>query len=174
MDPMYQNNGMALKRLAWLGLMLVASSASGQLFNVDPQWSESEVPAPPAFSKDKLIPINMPNYISVRLGVDPGTVAITPDGVVRYVVVAVSESGSAHAMYEGIRCASGEVKTYAHFSSNGPWTSAQNPQWQDLNGNLPSKHALALAKQGVCEGRSASSKSAYGIVQMLKTPKVYY
>lgn len=163
---------MALKKLAWLGLMLIASSSFGQLFSTDTHWSESEVPAPPVFSRDKLIQINMPSYVSVRLGVDPGTVAITPDGVVRYVVVAINASGSMNAMYEGIRCASGEVKTYARLSSNGQWSTVQDPQWQDVNGNLPSKHAVALAKQGVCEGRSSASKSAAGIVYSLKTPKV--
>ena len=165
---------MALKQLAWLGFILVASSASAQLFSTDPLWNESEVPAPPAFSKDKLIPINMPGYVSVRLGVDPGTLAITPDGIVRYVVVAINESGSMSAMYEGIRCASADVKTYARFSSNGPWISVQDPQWQDLNGNLPSKHALTLARQGVCEGRSAAATSAAGIISKLKTSKIDY
>lgn len=165
---------MALKQLAWLGFILVASSASAQLFSTDPLWNESEVPAPPAFSKDKLIPINMPGYVSVRLGIDPGALAVTPDGVVRYVVVAVNESGSMSAMYEGIRCASAETKTYARFSGNGPWISAQDPQWQDLNGSLPSKHALALARQGVCEGRSTASKSAASIVSRLKATKLDY
>ena len=174
MNPMHQKNDMALNKLAWLGLMLFASSASAQLFSTAPLLSESEVPAPPAFSKDRLIPINMPSYVSVRLGVDPGTLAMTPDGIVRYVVVAINESGSMNAMYEGIRCASAEVKTYARFSSNGPWIPVQDPQWQDIGGSLPSKHALALARQGVCEGRSVSSSSAAGIISRLKTQKLDY
>jgi hypothetical protein len=165
---------MVLERLVWLGWLLFASSASAQLFSTDPRWSESEVPAPPAFGKDKLIRVNMPSYVSVQVGVDPRTLTITADGVVRYVVVAINESDSMSAMYEGIRCASGEVKTYARFSSHGPWVSVQNPQWQDLNGNLPSKHALALARQGVCEGRSAASRSASDVVNRLKTPKLDY
>ena len=174
MNPMHQKNDMALNKLAWLGLMLLASSASAQLFSTNPLWSESEVPAPPAFGKDRLIPINMPRHVSVRLGVDPGTLAMTPDGVVRYVVVAINESGSMNAMYEGIRCASAEVTTYARFSSNGPWVSVQDPQWQDLSGSLPSKHALALARQGVCEGRSVASSSAADIISRLKAPKMDY
>lgn len=174
MNLMHQRNDMALNKLAWLGLILLASSASAQLFSTNPQWSESEAPAPPAFSKARLIPVNMPSYVLVRLGIDPGTLAITPDGVVRYVMVAVNESGSMSAMYEGIRCASAEVKTYARFASNGPWVSVQDPQWQDLSGSLPSKHALALARQGVCEGRSVASSSAAGIISRLKTQKLDY
>jgi hypothetical protein len=174
MNLMRQQNDMTRNKLAWLGLILLASSASAQLFSTNSQWSESEVPAPPAFSKARLIPVNMPSFVSVRLGVDPGTLAITPDGVVRYVMVAVNESGSMSAMYEGIRCASAEVKTYARFPSSGPWVPVQDPQWQDLNGSLPSKHALALARQGVCEGRSVASSSAAGVISRLKTPRIDY
>jgi hypothetical protein len=174
MNLMHQKSDMALNKLAWLGLIVFAGSASAQLFSTDPLWTESEVPAPPAFSKDKLIPINMPGYVSVRLGADPGTLAIGPDGVVRYVVVAINESGSMSAMHEGIRCASAQVKTYARFSSNGPWIPVQDPPWQDLSGSFPSKHALALARQGVCEGRSVASSSAAGIISRLKTQKLGY
>lgn len=165
---------MAFKVIAWLGLMLVVGHSYGQLFSPETNWTESEVPAPPAFTVKNLIAIDMPSYVSVRLGVDPDTLTITPDGVVRYVVVAVNASGTVSAMFEGIRCASAEVKTYARFSSGGPWSAVPNPQWQDLKDNLPSRHAAVLARQGVCDGRSAAAKSAQGIVQRLTTPRVTY
>ena len=157
------------KKIFCLGLMLVALGASAQVI-ADPDWKETETPLPPAFTKDRLIPIEMPKYVSVRFGVDPATLTITPDGIVRYVVVASNASGSTNAMYEGIRCATGEVKTYARYTSSGQWSSIQDPQWQRLDANLPSKHAMALAQQGVCDGRSASASSAAGIVYALKNP----
>lgn len=161
---------MKFEKLLWLGLTLVALSSSAQMVT-DPDWKETEVPPPPSFSKDKLIPIEMPKYVSLRLGVDPATLAITPEGIVRYVVVAVSATGSINAMYEGIRCATGEVKTYARYTSNGQWSSVQDPQWQGLNDKLPSRHAMALARQGVCVGRSAAASSVAAIVNALKYPK---
>lgn len=161
---------MKFEKFLWLGLALVALSASAQIV-IDPDWKETEVPPPPSFNKDKLIPIEMPRFVSLRFGVDPATLAITPEGIVRYVVVAVSATGSTNAMYEGIRCATGEVKTYARYMSNGQWSSVQDPQWQGLNDNLPSRHALALARQGVCIGRSAAANSIAEIVEGLKYPK---
>lgn len=158
------------EKLFWFGLMLLAISVSAQV-STDPDWKETEAPAPPAFNKERLIPIEMPNYVSLRLGVDPATFAISPDGIVRYVVVAINAAGSISAMYEGIRCASGEVKTYARYTSNGQWAPAQDPQWRRLNDNLPSRHALALAKQGVCDGRATAGNSAAAIVNALKYPK---
>lgn len=160
---------MKLEKLFWLGLTLVALSTSAQVFtNAD--WKESEVPPPPAFSKDKLIPIDMPKYVSLRFGVDPATLIITPDGIVRYVVVAINEAGTINAMHEGIRCATGEVKTYARYTSNGQWSSVPEPQWRSLEDNLPSRHAMALARQGICEGRAATANSAAAIAHALKNP----
>jgi hypothetical protein len=158
---------MKLENIFWLGLTLVAFSASAQV-DTDPDWKESEAPLPPAFNKDQLIPLDMPRYVTLRFGVDPATLAITPDGIVRYVMVASNSTGSISAMYEGIRCATWEVKTYARYTANGQWSSVRDPQWQRLNDNQPSRHALALAKQGVCDSGSTNAHSVAAIVKALK------
>lgn len=161
---------MKIKNLVWLTLALVTFGTAAQLVEVDPDWKESEAPPPPAFQRTQLIPIDMPKYVSVRFGVDPATLVITPDGIVRYVMVATSPTGTVNAMYEGIRCASGEVKTYARFSASGQWSAVKDPQWQGLNGNQPSRHALALARQGACDGRSAPASSVADIIRALQSP----
>ena len=160
---------MKFKNLLWLGLALLAVGSAAQVA-VDPDWKENEAPPPPAFHPDRLIPIDMPRYVSLRFGIDPATLVITPDGIVRYVVVATNTSGSVSAMYEGIRCSSGEVKTYARFSPSGRWSAVKDPQWQALNDNLPSRHAPALARQGVCDGRAMPASSVAEIVRALKSP----
>lgn len=160
---------MKFNKLFWSALALLASGAVAQVVT-DPDWRESEAPPPPAFNPDRLVPVDMPPYVSLRFGVDPATLVITPDGIVRYVMVTKNDVGSVSAMYEGIRCASGEVKTYARYSSSGHWSAVKDPQWQGLNDNLPSRHAMALARQGVCQGRSTSGNSAADIVRALKSP----
>lgn len=157
------------EKLFGLGLLL-AFSASAQVLT-DADWQESEAPAPPAFSQNQLIPIEMPRYVALRLGVDAATLSITPDGIVRYVAVATNANGSISAMYEGIRCASAEVKTYARAATNGQWAPVPDPQWRKLNDNQPSRHALALARQGLCDGRSPSTSSVSAMVNALKNPK---
>ena len=142
--------------------------AQAQVASEDPDWQETEVPAPPAFNRDKLIPLDMPIYVTLQFGIDPATLVITPDGIVRYVVVASNASGSVSAMYEGIRCATGEVKTYARTSGAHPWTPVKQPQWRALNDNQPSRHALAFARQGACNGRAAAADSAADIVRAMK------
>lgn len=161
---------MKIERIYALGLLMVALSSAAQVFSdVDPDWKESDTPTPPSFSQTRLIPIDMPPYVSLRFGVDPQTISVTSDGIVRYVVVASNASGSLNAMFEGLRCATGEVKTYARASANAQWSIVQNPGWQSLKGNQSSRHALSLARQGACEGRTSRS-STDAIVKMLKNP----
>jgi hypothetical protein len=150
---------------------LVAFGSVAQVTSDDPDWKETEAPPPPAFNKDKLISIEMPKYVSLAFGVDPATLVITPDGIVRYVVVAINQTGSVSAMYEGIQCSTGNVKTYARLASNGQWSLVTAPQWHDMyDKKLPSRHAKALARQGICEGRAMAASSVAEIVKSLKNP----
>ena len=115
-----------------------------------------------------VVPIEMPRYLTVKLGLDPDSLTVSSDGIVRYVVVAVSSSGNINAAYEGIWCRAGEVKTYARAGNDGQWDPVPDPQWKALNASQPSMHALALARQGVCNGRSASGVSPQDILRKLK------
>lgn len=155
-----------------IALLLACSAAAtqAQLTDIDPDWKETEVPPPPALKTDKLIPLEMPRHLSTRFGVDPDSLRVTPDGIVRYVVVASSPSGNINASYEGIRCQTAEVKVYARHGATGQWTPVSNAQWRPLNNNQPSLHALALARQGACEGRAATAQSTADIVRKLKNP----
>ncbi len=163
---------MAIKPLLTIGIALAAAAAFSQTPVEKPEWTEEAAPQPPAFSKDKLIPIEMPPYVTLKVGIDPETVVVGADGVVRYVVVMRNTSGSVNAAFEGILCSSGDVKTYARMGSAGTWIPVQEPQWRSMTDNLPSRHAFAISKQGGCDGRSAAK--AADIVRALKQgPKSY-
>ena len=131
----------------------VMVSAQNTLDN--PDWVELAVPPAPAYSRTGLIPITMPTYLSIQIGVDPATVETGMDGIVRYVVVMTNATGTSNASYEGIRCLTDEVKTYARMGSSGQWSSVTNPQWKPVNDNMPSRHAYAIARQGACDARVA-------------------
>lgn len=154
--------------LAITTCLLTTLPAHGQLVDLDPDWKELDVKPPTSFRTDRLVPIEMPRYVSVKMGIDPDTVTVSSDGIVRYVVVAVSGSGNINAAYEGIWCRAGEVKTYARAGNDGRWGAVANAQWKALNASQPSMHALALARQGVCDGRSAAGNSPQDIVRKLK------
>ena len=72
-------------------------------------------------------------------------------------------------MYEGIRCATGEFKTYARYSPEGRWNMVSDPEWRSLFGNMPSKHALRFAQAGACDN-AALPLSVDALVRQLKNP----
>ena len=132
-----------------------------------PEWKEAGVPPPPAFDVKRLLPIEMPPYMNLKFGIDPSTLAVTGDGVVRYVVVATSGSGTVNAFYEGIRCSTEEVRTYARYSG-GAWQPAQAPEWKRI-ADMNSRYVKELAKQGLCRGH-APRVSVQDMVRELKQP----
>lgn len=133
----------------------------------DAEWKETDAPPPPAFVQSRVLPIEMPHYMSLKFGVDPGTITITPDGLVRYVVVASQAGGATNAFYEGVRCATAEVKTYARFNG-GAWHAVKDPQWKRFR-DLNSSYVQQLASQGLCRG-NAPRESVSAIVLNMRQP----
>ncbi|UUZ72838.1 CNP1-like family protein [Polaromonas sp. P1(28)-8] len=109
-------------RLSCIAIALgITCAAWAQSATDDPDWKESDAPPPPAFDAGKLVTFDVSPNSSLVFGVDPATIRISnSDGLVRYVMVATSASGARNVMYEGIRCATGEYKTYARYSARWP------------------------------------------------------
>lgn len=147
--------------------MSLACPAWAQRASDNPDWVESEVPPPPAFDVSKVIDFDVSRNGALRFGVDPSTVQISlPDSLVRYVVVARSDSGAMNVMYEGLRCGTGEFKTYARYTVQGGWKQVADPQWRSMQESMPSMHPLRLARAGACDN-SAPVTSVATLVQLL-------
>ena len=151
-------------------LALCFGTVSAQLIFEDREWNESTAPPPPAFNVEKLVTFEVSPNSELVFGVDPASVNISQsDGVVRYVMVASKVGGARNVMYEGIRCATGEVKTYARYLSTGRWDMVKNPEWRTMFGYTPSKHSLRFARSGACDG-TALPASVAELVNRLKNP----
>jgi hypothetical protein len=136
------------RELVAMAASLAACAALAQLPPADPDWIESDAPPPPALKTDKLVPLAIPRS-DLRFGIDPASVSIGKDGIVRYVVVATSNSGATNAMYEGIRCDKGEYRTYARHTPGKGWTQV-NGDWRSVQDGAAARHALAMARTGAC------------------------
>lgn len=147
----------------------VAPAASAQLTFDEPEWAETTVPPPPAFDMKKLVAVDVPGS-TLAYGVDPASIRISnKDGIVRYVMVARSTSGATNVMYEGLRCSTGEFKTYSRYSPEGEWKPVTDAPWRSVFGNMPSKHALRFARAGACDGATSAS-TVDVLVSRLKNP----
>lgn len=155
-----------LGKLAAIAAVLVGGIGPALAF--DGEWQEAEAPTPPELNLKRSIPVDLAGS-SLRFSVQPDSVSIGPDRVVRYVVLATSGSGALNAMYEGVRCVTGEVKVYARYQPGSGWQTVDQPQWQSLHGNAAQRHSLAIARNGACQGRGANHSAAQ-IVRDLAAP----
>ena len=160
--------------MPWLLTLSLSALAAGNEPNPfssnvdDPEWVETDAPPPPAFDTSKLVMFDVSINSSLTYGIDPSTIRISPrDGLVRYVVVATSDSGAKNVLYEALRCATGEYKTYARYSSDGNWSQVTEPKWKSMFGNMPSRHPLRLARAGGCEN-AAPPSSVAGMISRMK------
>ena len=140
-----------MRHRRWVALLLLAASlgahAQGKVEVAE--WKEVEAPPPPAFDASRVLPFEVSAMSSLKFGIDPQTLSIGKDGILRYVMVATNSSGAMNAMYEGIRCSTGEYKTYARYYPGSGWNKASSAQWQPLRGTR-STSTYYFSKQGGC------------------------
>lgn len=142
------------------GAALASPHASSQVPSTDPDWKELEATAAPAFDVSRLIEFDVSSGSSLRFGVDPATIRIGSDDVVRYVVVARNDAGAFNAFYEGIRCSRGEFKSYARQAKGNAWVVVPDPVWRPMRDTGVSRHTLRFAQQGGCVGNSTPVNAA--------------
>lgn len=157
-----------LRKLAALACALGLASAHAQVATPDPDWKELDAPPPPVLRTDGLIALDIKGSM-LRFGVDPRSVTLGKDGIVRYVVVAASPTGTVNAMYEGLRCNTGEVKLYARHNPDSGWVPAPGAEWQPVRDAPSARHSLVIARTGACIGHGPN-RSADRIVRDLRAP----
>ena len=153
-----------------LALCGVIACASAQTIP-DPaaDWKEVEAPPPPPLHTQGLVPIEVRRAGTLQFGVDPASVTVGTDRIVRYVVVATSATGTVNGIYEGIRCDTGEVKVYARHNPDSGWVPTRNAEWQNIFTTPNNSYSLAIARGGACM-ESAPNGSATQILQDLRAP----
>lgn len=136
-------------------------------------WVEAAAAPPSSFSTSSLQAFEVTKNSALSYGIDPLSLTVGEDGVVRYVMVARSASGALNVMYQGIRCATAQTKTYARWSDSSSWNTSPDAAWQALDFRGPTRPAMMLARQGVCEGRTITG-DARKILTALKSDRVEY
>jgi len=136
-------------------------------------WKEAEVALPPNFSTDKLVTVDIEDRSSFTYGIDPDTLSVGADGVVRYVFVARSRSGAVNVLYEGVRCDAAEVKVYGRWDPDSEkWRTSSTDEWQAMDTRGSTRRALKLAQTGLCDGR-APNGSPRQILDTLRNGYAY-
>lgn len=93
-------------------------------------WTELEVRLPPFPKTEDLIPFDVSAASSNRFYIDPQSIAVGGDGIVRYTLVAKGSGGGENISYEGIRCETREQKYYAFGRRDSTWSNARSSEWR--------------------------------------------
>lgn len=153
---------MKMRRATRRVLLVTLLAASGSVFaawepDIAPatSWSEGAVPPPPAYSTNDLIAVTVPQFATVKIGVDPKSISVDlKTGVVRYVTVARGPSALT-ASYTGLRCKTAEYRVYAYQSQGEPWATNTDDTWHSMkSGGSLAQIAFQLARNGMCLGPS--------------------
>jgi hypothetical protein len=149
-------------------LAVAASAAQGQIksdwerANEDRlKQSQEQVVPPPSFDRARLVEVKSTLFADTdfRFFVDPDSVSVGEDRIVRYVLVARSPNGAENITFEGIRCP-GEYRVYAVGHSDGSWAGRAS-EWRPIVRD-PRVTQATLARQYFCPGRSAIASSVEG------------
>jgi hypothetical protein len=126
----------------------------------DKSWAELALQLPPAPITENLLPFYVSPAAVQNFWIDPKSVSVGADGVVRYTLVAASASGAKSISYEGIRCELWQKKLYAFWRAEGTWSRSQRDQWERISANVPNRQHAALATDYFCQGGMVAGKAS--------------
>lgn len=150
--------------VAVVTLLVVGSSAWAQSDAAE-TWQEVTAVPPATFRLDRLQRLDVSVGSALTYGIDPDTLSVDTDGVVRYVLVVKSSSGALNVLYEGIHCKKATLKTYARWDNSAAWNVSSHAAWRPLDFSGSTRHAMRMAREGVCDGPTPNGSAA----QILRT-----
>jgi len=157
-----------LPRIGLLALCGCAALAAAQpksdweLEQEKRDWKEIEVSLPALPKSSGLIEFSVSAASSMKFFVDPQSLSVGADGVVRYTMVARSPAGAETVSYEGIRCTSDSYRVYA-IASGEAWKRSDT-DWRPIEtaGQLRRWHNV-LRSEYFCPMGVPIYKAAEGV-----------
>jgi hypothetical protein len=112
-----------------------------------------ETVALPAYPRrDQLIEFSVAPMSEFRFYVDPASISVAKE-VVHYALVARSKAGVENVTFEGMRCASGEVRIYA-VGRDGSWVGRPG-EWRPIQPRSYERWHNALYREYFCPSTQA-------------------
>lgn len=151
----------------WAGMVLVfctiiahAQSEFDEEFDdSDKPWEEVAIQLPPAPKPANLLPFYVSPTATQTFAIDPNSLSVGADGVIRYTLVSTSPSGATNISYEGIRCQTYEYKRYAFGQADGTWGRSRRNKWEAIHGYADNRPQAALAKDFLCLEQTVAGKA---------------
>lgn len=113
-------------------------------------WQEVEVGLPAAPDLSECRDFYVSAAAKNRFCIDPRSISVGADGVVRYTLVVDTPSGSRNVTFEGMRCETRERRLYATGQPDGTWVVSRNRQWVRISEATANRQHAALFLEYFC------------------------
>lgn len=153
-------------RVAAVLLMPVAVCAQDASTPTDTPEDPVPLVLPAAPVNENLLPFYVSPNATMNFAVDPLSVSVTPDGVIRFTLVITSTEGARNVSYEGIRCKTAEKKLYATGKADGTWSPSRNDAWSRIRDTGANRQHAALFSDYFCELGGVAGNAAAIIKRM--------
>lgn len=156
---MINNNlyaGALVLMLAVPGMAVAAGDPYGDVYGEEDSrdfiegeaWKEQGIvlPAYPDTDSRDLIEVDLLlRSFPFQLFIDPDSVSVGEDKVVRYTAILKSGPGSTNVLYEGMRCTTGQYRRYA-YGSQGAFQLSRNSRWRYIGADSGSDPYLKVLR----------------------------
>ena len=132
-------------------------------------WKEIEVQLPPFPERENLIPFEVGSVTDKQFFIDGDSLSVGSDEVIRYTMVVIGSGGAQNISFEGMRCTTGERRSYAFGRSDKTWSRVRNGQWGKIRGgsnqghvNLFSDYFCNVGERAILSPEDARRALRYG------------
>jgi hypothetical protein len=152
-----------------LAALLLVLHGQVSLADDDTEWSsgsfipraawreqQTELPAYPEEGRLLEVAVATGNY-PYRVYIDPESLSIGTDRVVRYAAVITSAAGASNISYEGLRCSTREYRRYA-YGANGSWQTLDETSWERIKESGMGHYRYDLYRDYLCDTTSSILK----------------
>lgn len=104
-------------------------------FTEKDELAELPLQLPAAPNAKNLIAFDPGRPTTMKFLIDPASLSVGADGIVRYTLVARGDGSAVNVSFEGIRCKTREHKVFAYGRADGSWNQPRDPQWARISQN---------------------------------------
>jgi len=135
-------------------------------------WEEGDFVIPPYPNADDLLKVEVDRgEMPFNFYLDSKNLLPLPKlGVTRYTIVIESETGAKNVLFEGLRCQTGEFRTYAYGTFDKKFSKARTSKWQLIRRSGGMAHRYDFYLHYMCsEYRNQNPVDA--VIQKVKYPE---
>jgi hypothetical protein len=120
-----------------------------------------QLPAPP--KPGDLLEFEPGRPATLRFYIDPASLSVGTDAIVRFTVVVRGEGSASNVSYEAIRCKTRERKVFAYGRADGTWSEVRAPQWTTISGLNSDGYRFVLYENYFCPSRQIIASAREGV-----------